>query len=178
MFSLRDVLVTIIALGFALYLWRKQRNIKGIPEHPPFPPGPRGLPMIGNLLDIENNEPWVTYSNLSAKYGEYLYLGFFHEISMKAITGDVVHLKLLNQHVIVVSSMDAIADLFEKRGAIYSDRFRSTMLIELYVSAYKRVPLIQHIILILHQDGHEAINWLDGLWRSVETVSHNISAAL
>lgn len=47
--------------------------------------------------------------------------------------GDIMHLKIMNLHVVVLSSMEIIADLFEKRGAIYSDRYQSTMLTELYV---------------------------------------------
>ena len=49
------------------------------------------------------------------------------------LPGDLIHLKILNQHVVVVSSMDCITDLFEKRGSIYSDRYQSVMLGELCV---------------------------------------------
>ncbi len=34
-----------------------------------YPPGPRRLPLIGNLLDVPNNFSWLTYTELSRKYG-------------------------------------------------------------------------------------------------------------
>lgn len=34
-----------------------------------YPPGPRPLPLIGNLLDVPNNFSWLTYTELSRKYG-------------------------------------------------------------------------------------------------------------
>lgn len=33
------------------------------------PPGPPGIPLIGNALQIPNHTPWVYYTELSKKYG-------------------------------------------------------------------------------------------------------------
>lgn len=41
-------------------------------------------------------------------------------------------LEILSQPVIVISSLEVAAELFEKRGAIYSDRHTSVMANELY----------------------------------------------
>jgi hypothetical protein len=38
---------------------------------PNYPPGPRGLPLIGSLLEINNERPWITYSKWAAQYGKY-----------------------------------------------------------------------------------------------------------
>ncbi|KAK7688917.1 hypothetical protein QCA50_007608 [Cerrena zonata] len=56
---------------------------------------------------------WLSYSSMAQKYG------------------DIVHLKALTQNIIIVSSMEAASDLFDKRAKIYSDRFRSTMIMDL-----------------------------------------------
>ncbi|KAI0659807.1 cytochrome P450 [Cubamyces menziesii] len=68
------------------------------------PPGPRGLPLLGNIYDIPQTAPWVTYRDLTAKYG------------------DVIAIRLLGHPVIVLNSLAAVNDLLEKRSAIYSDR--------------------------------------------------------
>ena len=35
----------------------------------PFPPGPKRIPIIGNLLDMPSHEEWETYKNWSDQYG-------------------------------------------------------------------------------------------------------------
>ncbi len=37
----------------------------------PYPPGPRPLPILGNILDIPKKFSWLAYSKLSKKYGTY-----------------------------------------------------------------------------------------------------------
>ena len=39
-----------------------------------FPPGPKPLPYIGNLLDMPNSHPWRTYKEYSRRYGDHLSL--------------------------------------------------------------------------------------------------------
>lgn len=45
---------------------------------------------------------------------------------------DVVHIKVLGQHMICLNSLQAATDLLDRRGAKYSDRPRFT-LFEVYV---------------------------------------------
>ncbi|KAI0659814.1 cytochrome P450 [Cubamyces menziesii] len=68
------------------------------------PPGPSGLPFIGNVFDIPQERPWVAYRDLAATYG------------------DVIAVKALGQTLIVLNSLSATIDLLEKRSAMYSDR--------------------------------------------------------
>jgi hypothetical protein len=39
------------------------------PMRLPYPPGPKRVPIIGNLLDMPSHEEWVTYKNWSDQYG-------------------------------------------------------------------------------------------------------------
>ena len=44
------------------------------------------------------------------------------------MTGDVMHLEAFGQHVIILNSMKAANDLFERRSTIYSSRPVTVML--------------------------------------------------
>ena len=44
-----------------------------------------------------------------------------------------MHLNVLGQHIVILSSLEVITDLFDKRSSNYSDRKHTIMLHELYV---------------------------------------------
>ncbi|KAH9912862.1 O-methylsterigmatocystin oxidoreductase [Epithele typhae] len=70
----------------------------------PLPPSPNPLPIIGNMLDMPTKKPWVGFRELCARYG------------------DVVHLQVFGQHMIVLDSAEAITEFLEKRTNNTSDR--------------------------------------------------------
>ncbi|KAK7688870.1 hypothetical protein QCA50_007560 [Cerrena zonata] len=107
-YSLSSVFIFLASLAIVLI---RKRNVNS--KGHPLPPGPPPLPVVGNLFDLPRTSPWLTFAALSRKYG------------------DVIHLKALNQSIIVVSSLEAATDLFEKRATIYSDRYQSVMLTDL-----------------------------------------------
>ncbi|KAH9028791.1 cytochrome P450 [Lactarius hengduanensis] len=90
------------AIGFAIFStaryfqspWRK------------LPPGPRGLPLLGNALQMSGPR-WLTFVEWSQQFG------------------DVFHLNAMGQHIVVLNTQKAAADLLDRRAAIYSDRPRS-----------------------------------------------------
>ena len=55
-----------ISLFLVLLSIRDYRRRRGFR----FPPGPRPLPLVGNLLDVPTTFSWLTYSELSRKYGD------------------------------------------------------------------------------------------------------------
>ncbi|KAI0651132.1 O-methylsterigmatocystin oxidoreductase [Trametes meyenii] len=97
----QDVLVVCLVIVLFKIVRDKRRR--------PLPPGPPGLPLIGNALDIPQDQAWLSYRDLWKRYG------------------DVVALHAFGKTIIVVSSMSAAVDLFEKRSAIYSDRTASVL---------------------------------------------------
>ncbi|KAJ7189269.1 cytochrome P450 [Mycena filopes] len=82
--------------------------------HPrlPLPPGPRKLPLLGNLLDFRFD--WNVFAELSQKYGS-----------------DILHFNLAGKSLVVLSSWTAADDLLERRSSIYSDRSSFPMLHDL-----------------------------------------------
>ncbi|KAJ7142241.1 cytochrome P450 [Mycena epipterygia] len=80
----------------------------------PLPPGPRKLPIVGNIFDLPPAFEWKTYQDWSRQYNS-----------------DIIQLDLAGKSVIVLSSLEATDDLLEKRSSIYSGRSPLPMLIDL-----------------------------------------------
>ena len=109
------------AASLALVLkWRRNRS------KPPYPPGPKGYPLIGNVLDVPQDIPiwqaFVPLAQKSSKYPSHLSLENT-QLKVPSIQDtDVLYLKLLTTDFIVLNSTEAITDLTEKRSNIYCDR--------------------------------------------------------
>ena len=54
-----------LSLFAAVKAFRDHRRRGGLP----YPPGPRPVPLIGNLLDIPRESSWIAYTELAKKYG-------------------------------------------------------------------------------------------------------------
>ncbi|KAF7371311.1 Cytochrome P450 [Mycena sanguinolenta] len=90
------LIMSVAAIIFA-YSLRRRRT-------PPLPPGPRGLPIVGNILDVPTSHPWLNF----AKLGE--------------VWGEISSLTVLGQTMIIINSLEIAEDLLETRGANFSDR--------------------------------------------------------
>lgn len=92
----------------------------------PLPPGPRPLPIIGNLLDMPSLRQWLGFRDLCSKHGAYI----SHSCNLYAekITGEIVYLDILGKPVLIVGSVRAATEILEKRSANTSDRTPSHLL--------------------------------------------------
>ncbi|KAH7910744.1 cytochrome P450 [Hygrophoropsis aurantiaca] len=79
----------------------------------PVPPGPSGWPIIGNLLDMPTEDPWLSYSKWAKQHG------------------DITSVELFGRRFIFLNSPKAATDLFDKKGAMYADRPHLTMACDL-----------------------------------------------
>ncbi|KAA1473811.1 cytochrome P450 [Dentipellis sp. KUC8613] len=99
-FTILDYVAALLFLIVLKQYADKQGSRRGLS----YPPGPKGFPVIGNVLDMPTVKPWVTYAQWAKRYG------------------DVVSVTALGQVIVIVNSAKAAKDFFERRGTVYMNR--------------------------------------------------------
>ncbi|KAF9489406.1 cytochrome P450 [Pleurotus eryngii] len=70
----------------------------------PLPPGPKGLPLVGNVADLPRSQPWLGFAEFEKKYG------------------GITHLSVLGKHIMILNDPKYAVDMLDKKSKIYSDR--------------------------------------------------------
>ncbi|KAI0701989.1 cytochrome P450 [Cytidiella melzeri] len=81
------------------------------------PPGPRGLPFVGNAFQIPVDRQWLKFDQWIREYGPSL--------------RDVVQVTIMGQPTLILGSVKAASELLDHKGLIYSDRPSAVMAGEL-----------------------------------------------
>ncbi|KAL0949266.1 hypothetical protein HGRIS_009344 [Hohenbuehelia grisea] len=110
-----DLLASALVFGliFTLYVRRWLERL-GSRYDISLPPGPKKLPVLGNLLDMPKKFEWETYRKWALD-----------------LDSEIIHLDLAGTNVIVISSLEAATELLETRSSVYSSRARMPMINEL-----------------------------------------------
>ncbi|KAH8826019.1 cytochrome P450 [Flagelloscypha sp. PMI_526] len=98
-----------LALVIVYALYRTIRRLRALP----YPPGPRGHWLLGNINDVPTEKPWVAYKRMSQE-----------------LDSPIIHLNVLGMHMIVINDASTAHEIFERRNENYSDRPRMPMVNE------------------------------------------------
>ncbi|KAI0245143.1 cytochrome P450 [Lactifluus subvellereus] len=95
MYSLGAATITILLLIGGYQLWRRTWL--------PLPPGPKGLPLIGNVLQLRDKR-WLLSPGCLERYG------------------DMIYMTALGQSMVFLNTQKIAADLLDRRSSIYMER--------------------------------------------------------
>ena len=122
------VLLLFISTYVALFYCRSSRSGR-------LPPGPKGLPIIGNVHQLPKEHQEKTFYYWGQQFGELSSaIGLLAPFSSPSLQGDFVYAKFFRTPVLVVNSVQVARDLMEKRSGNYSDRPSLVLIGELYAS--------------------------------------------
>ena len=100
------------------------RTIKTYRTGLKIPPGPKGLPFVGNLFQLSST-PWKEFEVWKEQYGTSTSQS---SVLFKADSvinpGPMVYLTVGPERILVLNTNQVAADLLDRRGHIYSDRPR------------------------------------------------------
>ncbi|RPD71690.1 cytochrome P450 [Lentinus tigrinus ALCF2SS1-7] len=101
-----DLLVPVVLAVFsscALYYLAYRPRVR--------PPGPRGLPIVGNAFQMPRGHEWLRYAQWGAQYGP------------------LVYLRLFTQDVYVVNSPHVASEILDKHSSKSADRPRAQLMV-------------------------------------------------
>jgi len=113
-----------VALLAAVVVYRRLKHW-GRSRSFPLPPGPKGYPIIGNVLDIPRGVPlWEGILSLGRQHGESItpWSAETSTISLAPLDTDILYLNFFGKDMIMLNSAKTISDLLDKRSKIYSDK--------------------------------------------------------
>jgi hypothetical protein len=106
------LLLGFIILYVARYLTSPYRKV---------PPGPRGYPIIGNVLELRSQQ-WLKFTEWRKQYGGTRFQSSRLTSLMFTPQGNVIYLNAAGQPMVILNSQKVAADLLDRRAGIYSDR--------------------------------------------------------
>ncbi|KAG7085476.1 hypothetical protein E1B28_003038 [Marasmius oreades] len=121
----------------ASYLLLRTSKLKA-----PYPPGPKGLPFLGNIFQIPGSRQWLKFSEWAKEYGP------------------ILHLTVGPQHIVVLNSPDVVEELFIDKNKLFSDRLAPYVAADI-VSDGQRIIYLQNDsaeFKTLHKVHHQALS--------------------
>jgi hypothetical protein len=117
--SLAIILVALssLAIGLISHYSAKRKVAQVI-----LPPGPKGWPVVGNILGMPSTFQWKTYKQWSIQYSTQPASLYSLASEVVNVGSDIIHTNVLGQSIIIIDKYDTAIDLLDKRSGIYSSR--------------------------------------------------------
>ncbi|KAI0267115.1 cytochrome P450 [Gloeopeniophorella convolvens] len=123
----------VAALLVIVLLWKLSKKRPALP----LPPGPKGWPVIGNLLDLPRENAAETFTKWGEQYGP------------------MVYVEAAGQPILILNEAASVNEILERKGAAYSDRpqwsmtrtfagFSEVIMTQMYDSRFKWMRKIGH----------------------------------
>ncbi|EIM85912.1 cytochrome P450 [Stereum hirsutum FP-91666 SS1] len=93
-----------LLLCLVLILFKALGYLRPSSDGNELPPGPRPLPIIGNVFDLPTKQVWSEFAKWTDTYGP------------------IISVSALGQRIVIINSLSIARDLLEKRSNIFSDR--------------------------------------------------------
>jgi hypothetical protein len=113
--------VDISVVLFAGYLlWQALNRSHNLP----LPPGPKGYPVIGNLLGFPSTQPWRVFAEWSEKWGELpVVQAYYNLINVKCcLVGGIMSVNIIGQTMVIINDPQIVVDILDKTGSTFADR--------------------------------------------------------
>lgn len=108
--------VLILAYATLSYLGGRKKTL---------PPGPYGLPILGNVLQLTKltKDPWLTFTTWKETYGGYSFpTPLSVSTSLISALGPIVHINAIGRSIIVLNDSNVVEELMDRRAVKTSGR--------------------------------------------------------
>lgn len=105
-------------------LWLKAHLFHS--SRPPLPPGPKGKPIVGNMLDLPKSgqHEWLHWAKHRRQYGMFSEYRVRNEFTFNVSdhAGPISSLSIMGHKLIIINDYTSAMDLLDKRSLNFSDR--------------------------------------------------------